>query len=64
MAVGFALAFGLPVASNLAQAFDSQGVTQALSKASRLATYQSEGKTLFALSLLSGQAAESKVAPK
>jgi len=64
VAVGFALAFGLPMASSVAYAYDSQSASQALTKASRLATCDKDGKTLFALSLVSGSLAESKVAPR
>jgi len=64
VAVGFALAFGLPMASSVAWAYDTQGATQPLSKASRLATCDKDGKTLFALSLVSGTIAESKAAPR
>ncbi|MEI6524674.1 MAG: FecR domain-containing protein, partial [Planctomycetota bacterium] len=64
MAVGFALAFGLPMASGVANALDSQTVSPALTKASRLATCDKDGKTLFALSLVSGTIAETKLAPR
>ena len=64
VAVGFALAFGLPMASNFAYALDAQGASQVLTKASRLATCQRDGKTLFALSLLSGTMAEAKAMPR
>jgi len=64
VAVGFALAFGLPMASGMAFAYDSQGVSQALTKASRMATCEKDGKTLFALSLVSGTVAEAKTAPR
>ncbi|MFM8398410.1 MAG: VWA domain-containing protein, partial [Pirellula sp.] len=64
VAVGFALAFGLPMASGVAGGWDSQGASQALTKSSRLATYENDGKTLFALSLVSGTVLESKSAPR
>jgi hypothetical protein len=64
VAVGFALAFGLPMASGVANALDSQTVSPALTKASRLATCDKDGKTLFALSLVSGTIAETKLAPR
>jgi hypothetical protein len=63
VAVGFALAFGLPMASNMAYALDAQS-SQSLTKASRLATCDKDGKTLFALSLLSGTMAEVKATPR
>ena len=61
MAVGFALAFGLPMASNVLYALDSEAVSPRLTKASRMATCQQDGTTYFALSLVSGTVTEASV---
>ena len=60
LAIGFAIAVGTPIFS-----FDTQAVAvQPSSKASRLATAESSGKTVFALSLMSGELAEASLAPR
>ena len=60
LAIGFAIAVGTPIFS-----FDTQAVAvQPSSKASRLATAESSGKTVFALSLMSGELAQASLAPR